>query len=73
MSNKARRNGYSRREWASLAGAIATAAPLAAQEAAQTGRDPLTEHREANAKAASALEAVPLTPSDEPIFGLVVR
>ena len=73
MTEKAKRTGYSRRQWASIAGAVATAAPLAAQQSAPAGRDLLKERREANAKAIAALEEFALTPSDEPIFALVVR
>jgi hypothetical protein len=46
---------------------------LAAQQSAPAGRDLLKEQREANAKALAALEEVALTPSDEPIFRLVVK
>lgn len=73
MTEKAVQPQYSRREWASLAGIAATAAPLAAQQSAPAGRDLLKEQREANAKALAALEEVALTPSDEPIFRLVVK
>ncbi len=73
MPSKPNREGFSRREWASLAGTIATVAPLAAQEAPNPERDMLKRHLESNARAASAMEAVALTPADEPIFGLVVR
>lgn len=73
MTEKAPQPQYSRREWASLAGIVATAVPLAAQQSAPVGRDLLKEQREVNAKAIAALEAVALTPSDEPILSLVVK
>ena len=73
MSNNAKKGRYSRREWTTLAGSLAAAAPLAAQEAAPAGRDLLQERRDGLARTTAALERVPLTPSDEPIFGLVVE
>lgn len=73
MTKNAKRTGYSRREWASIAGAVVTASPLTAQQDASAGRDMLKEQREANVRAIAALQEVVLTPFDEPIFGLVVR
>lgn len=73
MTEKTIQRQISRREWASLAGIVATAAPLVAQQSAPVGQDLLKEQREANAKAIAALEEVALTPSDEPILRLVVK
>ncbi|MCL4783290.1 MAG: hypothetical protein KJZ70_09675 [Bryobacterales bacterium] len=73
MSDIRNRGRYSRREWTSLAGAFAAAAPLAAQEAAPAGRDLLKERQDDFARRAVALEKFPLTPADEPIFALVVE
>ena len=73
MSDNANQGRYSRRQWTALAGTFAAAVPLSAQEAAPANRDMLQERRDGMAGTAAALERVPLTPSDEPIFGMVVE
>ena len=70
---KMRKTALSRRQLASMAGAVVSAASLGAQQSSPGGRDMLKEQRDSNAEALAELQKVSLSPADEPIFRLVVR
>lgn len=72
MTDKARKNRYSRRELASLASVLAPAA-LAAQQPARNEADLLQRRKNGVAGAAAELEKTPLTPADEPMFALILK